>query len=243
MNVPKEEFVMKNLNIANASYTNPWVSNVFIPWWISSAECSWATPCYNQPSVNYNWTICSAWCSPTAVWIVFWYYDRNWYPNLLSTTAPLTNDYFVDSMIKSIWDTIWTYCDWDSWNSYKQNVYKAKQYAINKWYTNTTSSYSWLISISSIFSNVKTEINAWRPIIIHVINNSTNVWHAIVWFWYRNSTTTKVVRVNLWWGWTSVIDSWSSYYTSNIDQNLDSIYYKWDNNKSAVAVTKFKISN
>lgn len=65
----------------------------------------------------------------------------------------------------------------------------------------------------------------------------------MVWFWYRNSTTTRVVRVNLWWWATSKIDSWSSYYTSNIDQNLDSVYYARSNNKSAIAVTKFKISN
>ena len=244
MNVPKEEFVMKNLNIANASYTNPWASNVFIPWWISSAECSWATPCYKQFQTTYNWISCWNWCAPTAVWIVFWYYDRNGYSDLVLWNAPLTNSYLLEAMIKSIWNTILTKCDnkWQ-WSTYTSNIPKAKQYAIDKWYKNTTSNYSWLISTSSIFSNVKTEINAWRPIIINTQNNFDTGWHSIVWFWYRNSTTTKVVRVNMWWWWSYTIDTWSSYYTSNIDQNLDAIYYLSSNDRKATSTITFKISN
>lgn len=223
-----------------ASYNNPWTSNIIIPGWISSSECVWVTPCYNQFQTIYNWEICSNWCSPTAVWIIFWYYDRNWFPNLIPWTATLTNSYFVNTMISEVSNIIWTKCSWTQWTTILSNVKNAKQYAINKWYKNSTSSYSWNINTLQVFNEVKSEINLWRPILIHILNNSSWWWHAVVWFWYRSTWTTKIVRVNMWWGGSS---KYWNYYLSNIDQNLDSVYYNGDNNKIARWVTKFNISN
>lgn len=243
LSVPEEKFVMNNLNVANAAYTNPWTSNVFVPTsdLQSYATCSWRTPCYKQFQTTYNWATCSSWCSPTAVWILFWYYDKNWFWNLLYWTAPVTNTTITNDMIKTIWLLIWTHCNWNTWDTNPENVKNAKQYAINKWYKNTTSSFSNSITTANVFTNVKTEINAGRPIVIH----AKDPWHAIVWFWYLNSTTLKVVRMNMWWWGTNNLPIWTiKYYTSNIDQNLDSIYY-FDNIawKTAYATTKFNIVN
>jgi hypothetical protein len=234
---------MKDLNTVNAAYTNPWASNVFV---LNSdlqsySTCSWKTPCYKQFATTYNWVSCSNGCSPTAIWILYWYYDKNWFPNLLFWTAPVTNTTITNDMMNSVSSYIWTYCKGISWATPPANILNAKKYAISKWYANTTSSYSWIIPTSSIFTSVKTEINAWRPIIINIQNTVISEAHTVVWFWYRNVTTTKVVRMNLWWGGTSKADVGSLYYTSNIDQNLDAIYYGWDSNKVASSVVKFTI--
>lgn len=128
------------------------------------------------------------------------------------------------------------------WSTTSSNVQKAKQYAIDKWYKNTTSSYvTW--TVSSLFSIVKSEINAWRPIITHMKNSSTALeWHATVTYWYKSSpSNSNIVRMNMgWWNCKKVNNVCTLYY-STLDQNLSAISYWWPNDKVAYAVTKFTI--
>jgi len=237
LQLPKEKFVVNNLDMSYASYTNPWTSDIIIPGWFSTSTCVWVTPCYDQFQTVYNWETCNVWCSPTAAWIVLWYYDRNWFPNLLPWTATLTNSYFVDNMIKDLWNIMWTECSGNTGVTYMNKISDLKYYAINKWYAWTTTHFSWLKSTSYIFSNIKHEIDNLRPIIIHTL---WTPWHDIVWFWYKSIWNYKVARVNMWW-W-GISKEWI-YYLSNIDQNLDAIYYNWSNNNIAWWFTKIIISN
>lgn len=242
LKMPKEEFVFEKLDMAFASYVNPGASDKFIPWALTSNTiCNWLTPCYNQFDSWYAWKSCKVWCAPTAVGIIFWYHDRNNFPDLLSGTATLTNSYFVDTMIKNIGDIILTTCKWSEGSTITSNISKSKQYSIDKWYKNTTSSFiSW--NTSTLFSNIKTEINSWRPIIINIKNNFDTWWHSVVWFWYKSTWTTPIVRVNMWW-WSVSTFSWSSsYFTSSIDQNLNSVYYGSSSDRTATSIVTFKIS-
>jgi hypothetical protein len=242
---------------ANTLYVLPWVSNIFIPTSDNSTStlCYGKTPCYDQFQQTY-WSVsnCYSWCTPTAIGIIFGYYDRNGFPNLIPfSTAPLTNTTSSKSLINSIRTLVWTTCSWPlaspagqyySWNSNPANAKNAKTYAINMWYLNSQSSYiTW--STSTIFSKVKTEINAGRPILIHVNNPNTNAdWHALVWFWYKSTGTMYIARVNMGWGWSWYYTSGTTkFYKSNIDQNLSAIFYLGSNNKTANAVTTFTIAN
>lgn len=82
LNIKDEKFVIKSLDMSFASY-NPWtnISNIFVSWINapSSSWCSWKVPCYNQMfNSTYNWINCNvAGCTPTALWIIYWYYALN----------------------------------------------------------------------------------------------------------------------------------------------------------------------
>lgn len=263
LKMPKEEFSMKVLNFANAdlpddtitwtSYVSPWVSDKIVTW-NTLSNCTSRTPCYDQFTTLYNppapnpSTVCYSWCSPTAVAILFWYYDFNWFSDLISWVAPTYwTGSTVQSLVNSIKTYIWTICTKDpNKNIYygstiPSNVYKAKQYATDKWYKNTTSSYvTW--NISTIFSQVKTEINAGRPIITHMKKLSDNSeWHATVTYWYKSSpSNSNIVLMNMGW-WKRYVDWWTYYTYSSINQNISAVYYSKANNKTVYAVTKFTI--
>jgi len=64
--------------------------------------------------------------------------------------------------------------------------------------------------------------------------------HSLVAFWYKSTWISKIVRINLWYWWTK---KYWSYYVSNIDQNLDSVYYNWSGSKSAKEIVEINISN
>lgn len=235
--IPESEFAMKLLPMSYADewlpnsnwYTPPSASNVFLPWWSSSTICNWATPCYSYFPVNN----CKSWCSPVAVWILYGYYDRQQLaPDLVPWTAWLVNDYNINTMITSIRSLIKTNCSW--WTN-AENIPLSIQYAKDKWYSKSTSIYSWVKSTETIFSKIKEEIDANHPIIIW--NNT----HSMVAFWY-NSNINNIVRVNLWWGWTSNI-IWTNgitYKTSNIDYNINSMYY---NNASQPSINHYVTFN
>jgi hypothetical protein len=229
---------MKFLDMGYAAYSNPGTSNTFIPWaGASSTICSWITPCYKQFSTTYNWATCWVWCGPVAWWIIMWYYDRNWKSNLILWNASITNDTTVNVMIREIWTAMLTSCSNWEWSTYRTNIKNAVDYAIGKGYTGSTSNYSWIVSTLTIFSKVKTEISNWKPIIIHA---NWSAWHFMVWFWYKSTNwTDKIVRLNMWWG-NGLIDN--LYPKSDIDQNLDSIYYMpWYELNVADAYTTFNI--
>lgn len=244
LEVPNETFSMKVLDMGYAAYTNPWTSNVFIPWWTSSSTCTWITPCYKQFTTTYNWKTCSVWCGPLAVWIIYWYYDIFWWKwNLMPWTAPMTNDSngyvnTTNTMIKELWDLMNSSCDGSVWWAARPDVKLAVQYAKNKWYTNSTSTFNNENSTSLVFNNIKNEVNAWRPILIHA--PWTPFWHIVVWFWYKSTGTIKIVRVNIW-AWYTPIDANSSYYSSNIDLDLDGMYWSWTTSHQWLYSTTFNI--
>ncbi len=241
LNVPKEEFSMKILDMGYAAnYTSPWLSNVFIPGWDFTTGCYWQTPCYNQFQQNYNGTTCYSWCGPTALGIIFWYYDRNGFPNLLTWTAPRVNSTDVNTMINSLRSMMLTNCNGGNWTTNDENIKLGIKYAKDKGYSNATSSYSWSLNASTTFAEVKTEVNAGRPIIITITDIFWNNWHVVVAHGYKSSWTSNIVRMNMWWGWTSSTFNW--FYTSNVDQNLGSIYFGSSNSHRARAVTKVKMN-
>lgn len=251
LKMPKEEFVFEKLDMAfadlpewtNWTYVSPWTSDIKIPW-NSTSDCTSRTPCYKQFQTTYGSTTCSSWCAPTAVAILFWYYDRNWFSDLVIWTAPTsqTMDSVSKWLVNSVAGKIWTYCDSWEWKTSVSNIINAKQYAIDKGYKNTTSSFiSW--TISTLFSNIKTEINSWRPVISNIIYQKD--WkqrgHTTVIYWYKSSpTNSNIVLMNMWW-WTLPVDWLNTYTYSSINQNLSSVYYFWSNNKPVTSIVKFTI--
>lgn len=217
-----------------------YASNRFVVWNYYSG-CSWKTPCYAQFPTTYNNTNCNVWCMWTAYAILFWYYDRKWiFPNLVSWTAPNVNDTTIINLISDLWHNyMWTICNNWAWRTSVNNWRIGwVNYAKNKWYTNTV----WTSFNSNIFTNIKSEIELNRPVILW------NWDHAMVWFWYYNSTINpnyQIVRVNLWWWWNyNMTDvNWNIYFWSNIDYNLGSLYYNWTNQPWINTLTKIVISN
>lgn len=232
--IPKDEVSYKILPFASAElnqgwnwYISPWTSDIFIPW-ASTSNCWSRIPCYNQFTTTYNWSSCYVWCTPVAFWMIYWYYDRQWiYPNLISWTANSINDSTVNTMIQTVWAKLSTFCSWNEWATYSSNYTNAIQYAKDKWYTSSVATnYSWIPS--SLFTTIKSEINSNRPIVIHLRSLDWKKGHSVVWYWYKSIWSTPIVRINMWWGY--ILIPWtSSYYYSNVDYDLNSMYY---NNRS-----------
>ena len=118
---------------------------------------------------------------------------------------------------------------------------KMQNNAINQWYAGTTSYYSWNANSTTIFNNVKTEVNASRPIIIHMNSDTWTEWHAAVAWGYKSTWTVKIVRLNMWW-WNITLN-WTTYKSSSIDQNLDAIFYNNNSNHAAQWFTTFNIKS
>lgn len=240
----KEEVSFKYLDMAVADegsswwtwYTPPSSSTIYITW-NSTSNCWSRTPCYNQYKSTYNWKDAYSWCAPTAVAIIYWYYDRTFssnttnyndlVPGLATDISNLTSpDINIKNMIDSLKTYMWSYYVYkaDKWYystaTNISNIPQAINYAKNKWYTNSTAvSSNW--NTTTLFSLIKTEINSWRP----VIANSTT--HSMVAYWYNSTSWLPIIRVNMWWGPSNYLTwtNWVQYKYSNIDYNMNSIYY------------------
>ncbi|MDD3793805.1 MAG: C10 family peptidase [Candidatus Gracilibacteria bacterium] len=260
LKMPKEEFVFEKLDMAFADetpeystiYNSPGASNIFVSG-SNSSDCNSRTPCYNQftssytAPVPYTTAVCYSGCSPTAVAILFGYYDRNGLIDLVTGTAPSAGvGTTVQTLVNSIKSHIGTSCvRKGTTNIYygsttPSNVYKAKQYALDKGYTKTTSSYI-TGNISTLFTEIKLEIDSNRPIITHMKNLSDNTeGHATVTYGYKSSpSNSNVVLMNMGWGNITVNGTTTTF--SSINQNLGAIYYGGANNKTVYAITKFNI--
>jgi hypothetical protein len=226
---------MKVLDMANAARTDPGASDVLVTWTlVNDNYCIGKTPCYQQtavtiPYLNPNiWALeyCSTWCSPTAVWIIFWYYANRWYKLFPSQTTnsswtPWWNNTWtsnasknveISNVINTIWRYyIWTYCDRDNngnlnWEGTTKviNIQNAKDYPKLSvyWYTGTTSVYNPSVVPTALFNWIKTEINNNRPAVLSIARtNDRTKGHSAVIFGYKSGTTnSNVVRVNLWLG-------------------------------------------
>lgn len=216
----KEEVSFKYLDLAVAGYVAPAPSNKFVGGPQSWTNCTGAVPCYKQFSAIYNKKNCDIGCVPTALAIIYGYHDRNGKPNLIPWTAPLTNNTTIDLLTKTLGDMMETFCENGVWLTYWTKSPLGIEYAKDKGYTNSTSSYLFDISTSTIFNKVKNEIDANRPIML--FNNE----HAMVGFGYNSTSWLPIVRVNLWWWGTYKVDGYFwQYYASNIDYNINSIWY------------------
>lgn len=247
--LPFSDFVNADTEaLNNWWYTPITASDIFVSW-SSTTNCKSKIPCYVQYSTTYNNKPASSWCTPTAVAMIYGYYDRQWtFSNLVPWTAvDVTTKTSMNTDVKSMIDSLRTYMG----TYYKLNNDNTKyewatsttnhtlwiKYAINKWYKNSVAKFiSW--NSSTLFSTIKTEIDAGRPIMLNTDN------HSIVAYWYNSTiTTANIVRVNLWWGSSSTM-IWTdnkTYYTSNIDYNMNYIYYNKANHSSKSIVT-FKIA-
>lgn len=246
LQLPKEEFVINNLDMSYASYTPPaYSSNVFVPgvhvysW--SNYNCWGLVPCYNQYMTTYYWNTCAVWCVPVAWWMIYWYYDRKWqFPNLIPWTAPTINNSTINNVIKDIWENyVNTKCNinWGiTWDTSLSDAVNWINYAIDKWYTNSTSQRIKHSNLSTIFYHIKDEIYNWRPVIVNTGS------HSMVAFWYYNWWQ-NIVRINVWYWHNNKISDWIySYYLSNMEYNINSIYY-WSNTQKLESLIKINISN
>lgn len=234
----KEEVSFKYLDLAIANYTPPAVSSdKFVYGSTIYGTCNGKIPCYKQTLVEYNWVSCNTGCTPVAYAMVYWYYDRlsvAW--NLLPwELAPTLNSTSIINMIESLWKNyLWTYCSGDEGLTTIANSTNWIQYAIDKWYSNSTATISGG-NDTTIFSKIKTEIDASRPAIVNTSK------HSFVVFWYHSSiSSARIIRVNLWFWDLAEISS--GYYWSNIDYNINAIYY--DNSSNWVkSIIQIKLAN
>ena len=250
----KDEVSFKYLDIALAEdsyissqyYNKPnYTSNTFVAWqWFSNIQCTWLLPCYRQFSETFQIKDCLSWCSPNALAMIYWYYDRNGKSNLIPwTTAWIVNDESIKSMVRTIRTQMETKCNtWviyngkAAWATYLYNIKKAVQYAKDKWYIYSTSvEQTW--STLNMFQTIKTEINSSRPVVW-----STKT-HTFAIFWYSNDNyNSKVVRINIWWWNTSFKDTNNNiYYGSNIDYNIDNFFYNGVSQWALLSISTFNI--
>ncbi len=220
-----------------ADYTNPGVSDVFVNWNYYS-WCYGKIPCYSQFETTYNWGTCQVWCVPVAYAMVYWYYDRKWdFPNLFPWVAWNYNDNISEIVIEYLWKiNLWTYCKWSWWATKPSNLKNWINYAISRWYDNSYSDLK-IWNLSYLFNILKYEINNSRPIIANTES------HSMVAFWYynTNNSDTKIIRLNLWFGNSYQVDS--GIFWINVDYNMDSIFYNWENKWWIESLIKVVISN
>jgi len=195
-------------------------------------KCNSRIPCYKQYNYNYG---CAVWCSPVAGGMIMGYYDRNGKPNLVSGTALDVNNGGnnpTDNMIKMMRSYMWTSCINWSWSTIRSNVQNAKYYAYNNGYPGTSAYYyntssspaPWVLA-----PMLTPEINAWRPLILHL----DGVWngnHSAVMYGYNMSNILQI-KLNAGWGngntSSAVVTLWS--------------FSLWGHQFNAVSYTKFTI--
>lgn len=224
-------------------YVRPWAADVMVPWaWFTWNWCNWLTPCYRQFDVYYQsenktWRV---WCTPVAWWILYWYYDRNWYWSLIDWIAPSYNypitghdNVAINRAIVSLNNLMWTFLKKWEWLTLKIKRYLWINYAKNHWYPRSTVYVTrFSQSSSSISDNVKSEINSWRPVIL------SNASHSMVAFWY-SSANKYIVTMNMWW-WTTKVN-W--YTTSMINYDLRApLVYLWKKQGKVKYYINIKIS-
>jgi hypothetical protein len=185
-----------------------------------TAWCQSALPCYQQFQQTY-WSSTQCWsgCTPTAMAIIFGYYDRKWlFPNLYGNNTQLApdsgnTDITLINMVNSIRGFMQTYCTalnggagaTTQWST----MWIGMQYARNRGYINSPDGVysSWIIT--ALFQKIKTEINAARPLIVNY--SSATSWHTMAAYGYNDTwvTWTSQLHVNYWF-WPSFPDKYIS---------------------------------
>jgi len=217
-----------------ASYSYPGTANKTVTW--SNFNWCWLTPCYEQFQVLGH--DCPIGCGPVAVAIVFWYHQKNSKPFLFPAWyAPSDiwiNNYNVNTDITTVIEDIhtftWTSCLWWGWYTSSSNMIQAKEYPKAWYYKQTTSESSGFFSTdATLFTNIKNEVIANRPIILRTRN------HYMVVFGYNPTANNRIIRVNLWWWKNSIIQP--NYATWDINYDMNSIYYNWSTHTALTTIS------
>ncbi|MFA5917297.1 MAG: hypothetical protein WC850_03645 [Candidatus Gracilibacteria bacterium] len=246
--IPNEEFSYKILPMANATipgvggtgYVPPSnASNTFV---LGNAYsgCNGKLPCYNQFTTTYNGSSCAVGCVPTAYATLFGYYDRKGtFPNLIAGTASTLNSTDIQTLMSTLGQSYMsTICSGaEGLTSTTNGMNGGVNYAKSKGYANTIGT----AFTTNIFSNIKTEINASRPVILG--NGS----HAMVGYGYYSTTDTskQIIRVNLGYGplYNVTNAGGTVYYGSSIDYNVSSLYYNSSTQPGISTLVKIIVSN
>ncbi len=163
-----------------------------------TSNCNSAVPCYNQPAVTYGGTSCVGGCGPTAMAIIFGYYDRKWtFPNLYGNSSVVALDITPDaSIIQTIGGYMGTYCVSNGAATEFWKLGLGMQYARDRGYTNAKNGVYYSSTPGVMITKVRTEINAWRPLIVNYRNDIKSEGHIMVAYGYQ--TLPNMIHVNFW---------------------------------------------
>jgi hypothetical protein len=145
--------------------------------------CGSVMPCYKQYNPTTVSPYCATWCVPTAMSIIFGYYDRNGLkPNLLTWIASDTvMDVFMSNTIRTYMKTRCTSV-WD-WSTSSVTMVDGIQYAKDKGYRNSAAI---LDTGTNLWPAIRAEIKAGRPVMINIQASLTNG-HSMAWYAYTQN--------------------------------------------------------
>lgn len=189
-----------------------------------TTNCSSAVPCYDQFSQIYGTGTCLSWCSPTAMAIIFWYYDRmGIFPNLIGNSSTLASDWIMDTstinMVNIIRWHMKTKCSINGAGSTIATDIKLwMQYARTRGYTNSldgtfTSAVPWVL-----FPKIRAEINGAKPLIATFGDSSSA--HSVIIFWYNDTGVISTSQVHINYGWGKTPDRYVSIYNQLTSADL-----------------------
>lgn len=172
----------------------------------STTTCQSAVPCYEQFTKQYWSSTCPSGCSPTAMAIIFGYYDRKGtFPNLVGNSSILapawwSTDVVLQTMVNSISWYMWTYCSSRGWVTPYATIWSGMRYARDRGYTNSQNGVYTPWSAGFLFPKIKTQINWAKPLIVNY-SSATNA-HSMVAYGYNDTwvISTGQVHVNFGWG-------------------------------------------
>ena len=146
--------------------------------------------------------------------ILYWFYDRNWFPNLISWYAPAMNNttirvlqsnlaVLLDTELLRGWEGLTLFKNTLKWFDYVKNN---TNYKVNYW--------KWEANLlnKTTFERVKWEIENKRPVML------SYTWHMVIAHWYRWK---NILFLNLWW-WPN-----RSHVAVNVNANTISWDYVW----------------
>lgn len=171
--------------------------------------CFSNVPCYDQFTQNYNGQTCLSWCAPTALAIIYGYYDRVWaFPNLLPWMASATLNNNVRNMVNEIRWYMNTSCNGNIWNTLTHLIRMWWRYAQNHWYPNSPlGTYSNSnVSLWMRFGRIKNQIRYSHPVVADFLRINhpylPYAGHSVVVYWYNDTwnLSTSKIKINLWWG-------------------------------------------
>jgi len=245
----KEENIerQKTLNKSNTSSMSRtstmaryWSDQGILRWSILWNWCHSLIPCYLQVQRYYPQNRDETWkwewvagCVPTALTMLMWYYDMNWYPDMVDWDAPITNskwgnDSYADSVIRdlqiALWDTMWTKLVADWWSTNYSNFWKWIDYIKSKypgWL-----SYDWHEPSRKIYPWIKEQIWMWKPVYLSISVTNIRWWHAVVAYWFKeNRLIINMWDGTLWWAVVLNINANYDYYMTNYLWNSLSWYF------------------
>lgn len=226
-NIKRQENLIYTTRSVKPIYNNDtWVvNNKFF----DEKKCKSLTPCYSQYDRVYdrwaNWpipeTVWPTWCWPTSMSILFWFYDKYWYSDIIFWEPSSLWNHRIRWLQIDIWDLMNTILeDWNWWTFPKEIVkwfkYLDKKYKHNWWFRISYND-------NTFWEYIKEEIKAWRPLLLSYYWKKS--WHIVVVQWY----SWNKLLINFWWGAdrnpNTLVDlNWNSFYFENDIKRVNDIY-------------------